>query len=255
MMVDNFDLIKQLLHFDDKDDFYFCQIIQRKKDGNNVPSANNGYRTIKTYYLRSIEDYERRIPAIIQLCEQNNARAYINPNVRNANEIALTAIQEFATLIKEGRANQGHRIWDHSCGITPKKGVKKLWIVDVDSKSTDLVAKVNAAINRCKSANKVGEDHYDNVIAIIPTLNGYHLLTCGFDKSQLKEFLEEGLEGMQIPEKFIEETCGSVKKDNPTLLYFKSKTKEPERAEKRSGLTVKNLKDKVKNYFHSAHVL
>ena len=32
-VVDNFDQIKSLLTFEDKDDFYFCQIIQRKKDG------------------------------------------------------------------------------------------------------------------------------------------------------------------------------------------------------------------------------
>ena len=48
MNVNNFDLIRNLLKFEDKDDFYFLQIIQRKKDGNIVPEANNGYRTIKT---------------------------------------------------------------------------------------------------------------------------------------------------------------------------------------------------------------
>ena len=254
MIVNNFELIKSLLHFDDKDDFYFCQIIQRKKDGNNVPSANNGYRTIKTYYIRSIEDFERRIPAIIQLCEQNNARAYINPNVRNAREVALQCSKAYIDLVLENRCDQGHRIYDHCCGISPKKGVKKMWIVDVDTKDEELAADVLMSINKCKSANKINDDTYDNVVAIVPTLNGFHLITCGFDKSQLKGFLTERLQGEQN-EKFIDETCGSIKKDNPTLLYFRAKTKEPERAEKRSGLTVKNLKDKVKNYFHSVHVL
>lgn len=31
-MVDNFDLIKSLLKFESKDDFYYLQIIQRSKD-------------------------------------------------------------------------------------------------------------------------------------------------------------------------------------------------------------------------------
>ena len=32
MTINNFDGIRDLLTFDDKDDFYFLQIIQRKKD-------------------------------------------------------------------------------------------------------------------------------------------------------------------------------------------------------------------------------
>ena len=87
-MVDNFEQIRSHISFEDKDDFYFCQIIQRKKDGNDIPSANNGYRTIKTYYIRSFEDFDRRIPGIKQLCEQNDARCYFNLNARNAKEVA-----------------------------------------------------------------------------------------------------------------------------------------------------------------------
>ena len=132
MIVDNFTLIENLLKFEDKDDFYFCQIIQRKKDGNDVPSANNGYRTIKTYYLRSLEDFHRRKPAIMMLCEQNNARAYINLNVRSAKEVALEAAKAYIDLVREDRCHQGHRVYDHVCGVTPKMGVKKKWIVDVD---------------------------------------------------------------------------------------------------------------------------
>ena len=250
MVVDNFELFKGLLKFEDKDDFYFCQIIQRKKDGNDVPSANNGYRTIKTYYIRSMEDYERRIPAIKQLCEQNNARAYINPNVRNARGILLTLIKESATLLEEDRCNQCFRLFDHCCGITPKRGVKKLWIVDVDSKSEDAVCDVTNAVNRCKSANKVDDEHYNNVVAVIPTLNGFHLITCGFDRTQLKDFLAQSLAGYKESTNLILDICASIKKDNPTLLYFKAKTKEPENNETRSGLLVNKLKTKFQNYFH-----
>ena len=253
MVVDNFDLIKGLLKFEDKDDFYFLQIIQRKKDGNDVPSANNGYRTIRPYYIKSIEDYEHRIPAIKQLCEQNNARAYITLNVRSAKGLLLSLIRESSTLIDEDRCNQCFRILEHCCGITPKRGVKRTWIVDVDTKSEDALRDVSDAVNRCKSANKVDDEHYDNVIAVIPTLNGFHLITCGFDKSQLSGFLKETLKGEYNDDKFIEEVCGSIKKDNPTLLYFKPKTKEPENNESRSGLSLNNLKDKVKKYFHQSY--
>ena len=224
MIVDNFELIKTLLKFEDKDDFYFCQIIQRKKDGNDVPSANNGYRTIKSYYIRSFEDYERRIPAIIQLCEQNNARAYINLNVRNAEEVALQCSKAYTDLVLENRCNQGHRVYDHCCGITPKKGNKKLYIVDVDTHDTEVLSVIRKAIERCRSEKRCGNDEhgeiYNNIVAEIPTLNGLHFITHGFDKSQLKERILywSALHDVRITQEFINEVYKSIKKDNPTLL-------------------------------------
>lgn len=219
MIVDNFELIKTLLKFEDKDDFYFCQIIQRKKDGNDVPSANNGYRTIKSYYIRSFEDYERRIPAIIQLCEQNNARAYINLNVRNAKEVALQCSKAYIDLVLEDRCNQGHRVYDHCCGITPKKGVKKRRLVDVDTKDATVIASIVGIVNKCRSANRVTDEFYNNVIASIPTANGYHLITTGFDKQMFKQYLENETD---FDETLIKEIT-NTKKDNPTLLYFNKK--------------------------------
>lgn len=230
MTINNFDIIRRLLKFDDKDDFYFLQIIQRKKDGNIVPSANNGYRTIKTYYIRSLEDFDRRKEAIVQLCEQNNARAYINLNVRNAREVALTAAKAYIDLVREDRCSQGHRVYDHACGVTPKMGVKKKWIVDIDDLSSEDVETIVNKINHCRSAFKVtdmrylenlSEDLYDNVICRIPTVHGVHLITHGFDVGRFKLLLEQTLpfhlESEQIKEIY------TVKKDNPTLLYFEKK--------------------------------
>lgn len=220
MIIDNFDIIRGLLKFDDKDDFYFLQIIQRKKDGNQVPSANNGYRTIKTYYIRSIEDFDRRKTAIIQLCEQNNARAYINLNVRNAKEVALTAAKAYIDLVREDRCEQGHRVYDHACGVTPKMGVKKKWIVDVDDLTPEQVDIICEKICKCRSAyhwNAVN-DTYDNIIAEIPTAHGVHIITHGFDVGRFREILEQTT-SITLTKEQIKEIV-TVKKDNPTLLYF-----------------------------------
>ena len=230
MIVDNFEQIGNLLEFTDKDDFYFLQIIQRKKDGNQVPSANNGYRTIKTYYIRSHEDFERRKEAIIQLCEQNNARAYINLNVRSAKEVALTAAKAYIDLVREDRCEQGHRVYDHACGVTPKMGVKKKWIVDVDDLDHVQINEICYKINHCRSAYPVrsvpDELHietglFDNIICRIPTAHGVHIITHGFDVGRFKLLLEQTLPFYLEPER-IKEIC-TVKKDNPTLLYFNFK--------------------------------
>ena len=220
MIVDNFDIIRGLLKFDDKDDFYFLQIIQRKKDGNIVPSANNGYRTIKTYYIRSVEDFDRRKEAIIQLCEQNHARAYINLNVRNAKEVALTAAKAYIDLVREDRCEQGHRVYDHACGVTPKMRVKKKWIVDIDDLTKQQVDIICEKICKCRSAyhwNAVN-DTYDNIIAEIPTAHGVHIITHGFDVGRFREILEQTTSIILTKEQIKE--IVTVKKDNPTLLYF-----------------------------------
>ena len=221
MTVDNFDIIRRLLKFDDKDDFYFLQIIQRKKDGNIVPSANNGYRTIKTYYIRSLEDFDKRKEAIIQLCEQNNARAYINLNVRNAREVALTAAKAYIDLVREDRCHQGHRVYDHACGVTPKMGVKKKWIVDVDDLTPEQVNIICEKICKCRSGRHYNaiNDVYDNIIAQIPTAHGIHIITHGFDVGRFREILEQTT-SINLTKEQIKEIT-TVKKDNPTLLYFK----------------------------------
>lgn len=227
-MVDNFEQIRKLLKFEDKDDFYFLQIIQRKKDGCDVPSANNGYRTIKTYYIRSLEDFDRRKDAIVQLCDQNKARAYINLNVRSAREVALTAAKAYIDLVREDRCEQGHRVYDHVCGTTPKAKNKKRWIVDVDDLSNQQVDKIIDVINHCRSKKKVvdmrfleklTEDLYDNFISKIPTVHGVHLITCGFDLNQFKDKMNECRQELGLNTLQVTEIC-NVKKDNPTLIYF-----------------------------------
>ena len=163
------------------------------------------------------------------LCEQNNARAYINLNVRNAKEVAMQCSKAYIDLVIEDRAHQGHRVYDHCCGITPKKGNKKLYIVDVDTHDTEVLGVVRKAIERCRSEKRCGNDEhgeiYNNIVAEIPTLNGLHFITHGFDKSQLKERILywSALHDVRITQEFINEVYKSVKKDNPTLLYFNKK--------------------------------
>lgn len=78
-MTDNFDKIIPLLNWRTSDDFYFLQILQRKKDhkeGIKVNGANNNSRLIKAYYVKSLESLNFYKPKIIELCKLFNARAY-----------------------------------------------------------------------------------------------------------------------------------------------------------------------------------
>ena len=202
MKIDNFKQLRKHLTFHNPNEFYFLQIIQRKKDGNEGLHVRNGYRLIRSYYIYSLEEFDSLESRIKELCENNNARAYINPNIRNAKEVALECIRKYANLVAGNCAFQGNNIWDSTCGSTKARGYKSLWVVDVDCKEETYLNKVIEIIRQCR--------HNDNfTLYTVPTLNGYHILCNGFDAKQFKDFLKDvGLDSIDIH------------KDNPTLLYY-----------------------------------
>lgn len=202
-IVDNFDMIENILEFNNQDEFYFLQIIQRKKDGNVTQIGNNGYRTIKTYYIFSKDQFLTKKEKIKELCLKNNARAYIHLNRRNAQEVALASIQQYAKLVSEGNSYQGYRVWDSACGGNRARGYKPLWVVDVDSKDPEYLKIVIELVNECRGAEE------NKVRYQIPTLHGYHLITIGFDVQQFSQKL--AIKNMDPID---------IQKDNPTLLYY-----------------------------------
>ena len=144
----------------------------------------------------------RRKEKIISLCRDNNARAYINLNRRDAKRVALAAAKTYIDLVSEDRCHQGFRIWDHCCGVTRDNTSQKYWIVDVDTKDENELHKVLNLIDGCRSSNSPGLfGGYDNVKFIIPTPNGVHFITTPFDPRSLDGKYE-------------------IKKDNPTVLYY-----------------------------------
>ena len=83
MEIDNFDIIREHLDFvDSKLDRYIVHILRRPKDISpkmkNELGANEAQRLIKTYYIDSIEYFDRKIPAI---------KEYWNPKKRTKNNI------------------------------------------------------------------------------------------------------------------------------------------------------------------------
>lgn len=201
MEIDNFDLISSRLTFSNKDEFYFVQIIQRKKDGNEGLHVRNGYRLIRSYYIYSKQELLNLKDRIIELCKNNNARAYINPNVRNAKEVALECIKKYADLILNDNSFMGNNIWDSSCGSVRAKGYKALWIVDVDN--LEQLETIKQIINLCRG------NITEKIKFIVPTVNGCHLITHGFNRVEFNDRIKQlGIEYVDIH------------KDNHTLLYY-----------------------------------
>lgn len=189
-MINNLSKIKPLLSFNSEDDFYFLQIIKRKKEN---PDIGSNSVIIQTYYITSIDHLEKLMPEIIVLCDTHNARACLNLNVRSFEKTAFHMLSKVSNIIMNKDYKSVKNAYDSVCG-TYSAGREKRWIVDIDTFDETFKVRVR---NTIASLSPIGE----KVIAEIPTKNGFHLICHPFD-------MREAPYGVDIH------------KDNPTLLYI-----------------------------------
>jgi hypothetical protein len=195
-MIDNIELIKPLLNFENEGDFYFLLVLKRKKDQPEGERDNHqSVRTIKTYCVDSIEYLEKRYDEIKQLCEMFKARAYIHVQKQNHKDVSLEMMVSLAERIRNGQ-NIQKGLFDSVVGQI--KTYEKRWVCDIDSKDNKELLKVKLVIDSCAPFGK------DKIISEIPTKNGYHLITERFD---VMEFMKV------FPDV-------DIQKKNPCLLYF-----------------------------------
>lgn len=193
-MINNINLIKPLLNFENEGDFYMLYIFKRKKDQTTDKANHQSVRTIKTYCIESIEQLENRYDEIIQLCEMFKARAYIHIQKQNHKDVAMNMITEIVTRIQSGQINQKN-VFDSVVGQI--KTNEKRWIVDIDVKDFDYVSELADYIDSLRPEG-------DKIEAVIPTKSGVHLITKRFDVMEFKK---------KYPDV-------DIQKKNPTLLYY-----------------------------------
>ena len=236
MIVDNFEQIKKLLVFETDDYFYHLQILKRKKDcEEHEKKGNNNARCIKTYYITSIEELESKKNEIITLCELFTARAYINLNAKSFEKVAYELNVQSAIKLQRKEIKFLHRLYDTIVGGGYEKEEKdekgniklnaaygtnikvnigrKSWIIDIDTKEIEVLIDTSNEICKCLSSRPNNDDNvindYDNIISVIPTLNGYHIITYPFNLNQIEPYRCKNPFDLQ--------------KNNPTLLYFNKK--------------------------------
>jgi hypothetical protein len=194
-MLDNLELIKPLLKFSESGDFYMLYVFKRKKDQPEGERDNHqSVRTIKTYCIESIDHLDRRWDEIKQLCEMFKARAYIHVQKQNHRDVSLNMMVLLAERIRGGVQNQ-KGLFDSVVGQI--KTQEKRWIVDIDTHDYHAVNELAKVINRLDPAGPKCE-------VVVPTKNGYHLITAKFDVKSFKE---------KFPDI-------DIQKKNPTLLYY-----------------------------------
>ena len=194
-MINNIELIKPLLNFEDEDDFYMLYVFKRKKDQPEGERDNHqSVRTIRSYCISSIEQLERKYDEIKMLCEMFKARAYIHIQKQNHKDVSLDMLVDLAQRIKSGQHKQ-QNLFDSVVG--QMKTLEKRWIVDVDTK--DKIA-FQQIINITDNIRPIG----NKIETIIPTKNGFHFITKKFDVMEFKKHYPDV----------------DIQKKNPTLLYY-----------------------------------
>lgn len=194
-MTDNFDLIRGFLTFNSSDEFYFVQILKRKKDN---PSLKGDSDVIKEYFIDSLEYYDKKREDMIEQATKNNARVTIRLNKRSYEKTALKMLIDIANRIDQKQFKTVKTSFS-SCAGKYSADKDKTWLIDVDE---DDLTKYNMddVIFDIGQSNPIGE----KVLAKIPSKTGYHLLVRPFDLRQFKQNYK----------------TLDIKKDNPTNLYI-----------------------------------
>jgi len=201
-MVNNFDLIKNNLTFENDDEFFHTQIICRSKDNE---SQSKNHIKIKDYYIDSLKKLNKLKPEIIKICDVLNARAYINLNKRSYKKIALQTLKTISESLVNEQYKSIKSCYSTTCGrYSSTNKEDKRWLVDIDglygSKINLFKEWIEELIKDINNSEPIGKKD----IFINPTKNGIHLITKPFDLRKFKE---------KYP--FIE-----IHKNNPTILYI-----------------------------------
>ena len=190
MNIDNLEKIKPLLKRENENEFYYIQIIQRKKD---IEWFTWNNRPIKDYYIFSLEQLEIRYEEIRNLCEVFNARAYIRLSRRNAEDIARDMIVNIWEAFRNKSYNHLRKIY--STVVWQSVWLDKMWIVDIDDdckyKKDELIEAINNAM-----------PEWDKIITELPTKSWIHLITKPFNLSEFNNIY-----------------MIDVHKNNPTILF------------------------------------
>lgn len=218
IIIDNSDLIRdKILKFKSRDDFYFISVMWRRKDHDECP-ANENARMLANWCIKNLKYFDSHLPLIKDYCEHFGARAYIKPQVRSCKMINREILKfmvnqidncdlAYSTLTREIISGY-HNSRDKRIVLDFDDDMMYNGESPIINKSIlhqqlfEFIVQILNIIKE-KFKEQKREKESDNIV-IVPTFNGYHIVTPGFDPRILEKF--------NLPK----DTWHS---DNDTLLY------------------------------------
>ena len=232
-MIDNFGIIRKHLDFKTPTDRYIVHILRRPKDCQQLKNSlgsNEAQRLIRTYYIDSLEYFDAKIPAMKELCESCNARAYIIVQPKDNFECLLNLGKKIFDTIqnKNYSVKPEHLIRQAYCEW--HKSRKKVWILDLDDDEMHGWTKDKVLELVKRHVKECGKDIND--IYEVKTKHGCHIITPPFNLQAAQKECDMLFEGVQvrsteqtvIDEKTVKmnykQVTGWLHKDGMTLLYY-----------------------------------
>lgn len=196
--IDNFDQLKTLMPFSESDNlFLHLQILRRGKDHPELPAAN---KLIKSWLVRSAEHLDKIKDDVLFLCEHYKARAYLSCTPKSIEKLNRLIMHKLADNHYTGNIINPWHVFNSACGELP--GIEKRWVVDVDTKDTIVLTKIESKILEVMGLPYIS----DAVIPKVPTLNGVHLITSPFNLQEFHKYFCEvevkknGLTALYVPQ-------------------------------------------------------
>lgn len=223
--IDNFGVAeRQLLSFSNPGEFYMALVLKRRKDVNGpvVEGVNEDNRLIKHYFIYDAEYLNKKKQAIINLCDQNNARAYILPQRRDCRLVLWALHDKVSETLRCGSMNIHFDHLIRSCVAGMHDTVEKWhkrWVIDIDEddENTKKIAlewkerhfnptpesfivreysewiayKVRTALvlkygqrfeDAAKFMPRPGVNYTEDDITVVPTPHGFHVVTPPFNR-------------------------------------------------------------------------
>jgi hypothetical protein len=214
-------LLKTLVSFQENE-FVFVQILQRRKDN---PELELGVKRIKSFTFYSWEELEKQFDRIVELCDLNNARAYIRLNKQNSVDVSLRCIEEISKNLRLGHPDNNRNVWD---SVSGQGGKKDYWVLDLDTEHMNLLDSIGADL-ATHFTERFLKSHGDDPemaefacdwfpIEVNRTKSGVHLITRAFDTRILDKYNKE-LSAKQLP-------TIQIQKDANTILYIGNTTND-----------------------------
>jgi hypothetical protein len=209
MVVDNIDNVREHMDFQDSNDVYLIVIMRRKKDfcKGTWPSvrSNQAQRVLKTYFIRSVKDFDDHVNEIKELCILLNARAYFYPQVRDISSCMVALNRQTLDNITQPQAQPNSMLLRSFAA--EKSSRARRWLIDIDSVDGIITEDDKEAVLKyfTSGEHNIGNGYWSN-----RSVTGLHIITERFDKRNIFDEWK-----LTFPHLTAE-----IKPDNATLLYY-----------------------------------
>lgn len=186
-----------------KDDFYFIQIIKRRKDN---PIMVRDAVILKNYYVDSMDGFFDTMVRVRSTCDFENARAYIRLNKRNYKHLGMKVLNRALVYVSSNNNKPLSNVFDAVAGEFHNDPDKK-WLIDVDN-LVDFDPKMEIHPNEyggivgLDGINNIGylrtnlirlqeETGREPMTELIPSKSGIHIITRPFNLKTFKGLFPE----------------------------------------------------------------